>query len=86
MDEHAKIVAEALTKSRRIFQNQFVVRSQLKPREDFYEELSKFQVRPEGRHSLPFADKLPSRICSSIIFSQYGLAKQVIKLNLVLSK
>ena len=53
--------------------------------EEFYDQLSQFKVRPQARHSLPFPD-LSSRICSSIICSQLGLAKEAIKLNLILSK
>ena len=46
--------------------------------------LSQLEVRPQGRHSLPFPRMLPSRLCTSIIFSFKGLSKDVIKLNLVL--
>ena len=48
------------------------------------EYLAQLQVRPHGLHSLPFQDMLPSRICTAIVFSFYGLSKYVIKLNLVL--
>ena len=48
------------------------------------EYLAQLQVRTNGLHSLPFSDMLPSRICTAIAFSFYGISKDVIKLNLIL--
>ena len=52
--------------------------------DEITEKLSQLKIRPHGQHSLPFPHFLPSRLCTSIIFSLHGLSKDVIILNLVL--
>ena len=49
------------------------------------EKFDELKVDKRRRHDLPIP-RLPSRLCTAIIFSHHGRSKPVIKMLIVLSK
>ena len=50
-----------------------------------FRTLNQLSVQKSQKHSLPFGNKLPSRLCTAIILSRYAKKKRVVKLLLILS-